>query len=260
MRTALDHSAPFFSIETELDDAGLTPLLSLCAHSSTYIDKIQFLLNRGADVHARDKNGKSCLHLIDIGGVHQTEKREIISFLIDSGADIFARDFDDVSVSEARYSPDSRSSMGSTGSSNGDIWDNVLARRGYNIAEFRKGWPRVAKYVTGNYWWYSNYEREDFELLWEGMEHLCPYYHMPEGKAYHFGDWIHPRCKQVFEEEGAVYHDFGVEENEDEDLDHLQDSEGDDDEDQGSGEDDDEDQTGDTNDEDPDGRHMEYGE
>lgn len=193
-----------------------------------------------------------------IYGVHQTEKREIISLLVDSGADVYARDFDDVSVSEARYIQDGQISLNFINSSEGDIWDNVLARQGYNIAEFRKGWPRVAKYSTGNPWWYHNYEREDFELLWEGMEHLCPYYHMPEGKAYHFGDWIHPRCKQVFEEEGAVYHDFGVEENEDEDLD--QDSEGDDDEDQGSGEDDDEDQTGDTNDEDSDGRHMEYGE
>lgn len=258
MRIFFNHSAPFFSLETKIDASGSTPLLSLCGGTFARIDKIQFLLNRGADVHARDKNGKSCLHLIYASAVHKTGKREIISFLIDSGADIFARDFNDESVSEARYSKDGQSLLGSPGSSDGDIWDNVLARQGYNIAEFRKGWPRVAKYVTGDSWWYNNYEREDFESLWEGMEHLCPYYHMPEGKAYHFGNWIHPRCKEVFEEEGAVYHDFGVEENEDKDLD--QDSEGDDDEDQGSGEDDDEDQTGDTNDEDPDRRNLEYGE
>jgi hypothetical protein len=51
----------------------------------------------------------------------------------------------------------------------GDLWDAALVTCGYNLSEFRKLYPRLPRYD-------SRYKRSDFEKLWEGIEHLCPYW------------------------------------------------------------------------------------
>ena len=55
------------------------------------------------------------------------------------------------------------------GSWRGDLFDVVLQSCGYNIYEFRKEYPRTGLYT-------NEYSRRDFEILWEGIEHLCPYW------------------------------------------------------------------------------------
>lgn len=59
--------------------------------------------------------------------------------------------------------------MRKLGSYGGDLWDFMLDTCGYEIMEFRKSHPRKAQYV-------GIYTRQDFELLWEGREHRCPYW------------------------------------------------------------------------------------
>ncbi|KAF6807991.1 ankyrin repeat protein [Colletotrichum sojae] len=52
-----------------------------------------------------------------------------------------------------------------------DIWDSVLAHCGYQSEEeYARTHRRHAVYTK------SCYTRAVFEELWEGMEHLCPYY------------------------------------------------------------------------------------
>ena len=64
-----------------------------------------------------------------------------------------------------------------SGSARGDLWDCALAITGHNVSDYRRGWPREARY--GEY-----YTRRDFEELWAGREHLCPYYHDVEDHGF----------------------------------------------------------------------------
>jgi len=92
-----------------------------------------------------------------------------IIYLIDQGADIFAKDFLGVSVSGMAYAPgiDKRTRK-ILGGARGDVWDFSLAVCGYNITDFRE---KIRRPRYGTY-----YTRKDFEKLWAGHEHLCPYY------------------------------------------------------------------------------------
>ncbi|KAH8900483.1 hypothetical protein GQ53DRAFT_757493 [Thozetella sp. PMI_491] len=53
----------------------------------------------------------------------------------------------------------------------GDLWDSVLQLHGHDIAAHRSltRTGRTAKYN-------KRYSRFDFEALWEGREHFCPYW------------------------------------------------------------------------------------
>jgi len=89
-------------------------------------------------------------------------------FLINHGADVYARNNDSPSVSDLPYDEERHRT-----SFPGDVWDAVLAEGGYSVLCHRKRHgprPRVAIYRRG-------YTREMFERLWEGREHLCPYYY-----------------------------------------------------------------------------------
>jgi len=55
------------------------------------------------------------------------------------------------------------------GSYPGDLWDSFLQSRGYDIEKYRGGNYRKAQYT-------EDYTRAHFEMLWEGKEHLCPYW------------------------------------------------------------------------------------
>ncbi|KXX74908.1 hypothetical protein MMYC01_208950 [Madurella mycetomatis] len=90
-----------------------------------------------------------------------------IILLINHGADVYAKDRFGLSVSDIAYTEDN--SRRWLGSARGDIWDFALALSGYNISDFRQGRHRKARYGTA-------YTRQDFETLWAGHEHLCPYY------------------------------------------------------------------------------------
>ncbi|KAK4034293.1 hypothetical protein C8A01DRAFT_18863 [Parachaetomium inaequale] len=95
-----------------------------------------------------------------------------IIFLIRSGADVHAKDHNGRSVSDLAYARFPHP-WDMVGSMQGDVWDFALAVCGYNISDFRQGRCRKAHY--GGY-----YNRQGFEELWAGHEHLCPYYDVEE--------------------------------------------------------------------------------
>lgn len=93
-----------------------------------------------------------------------------IVLLIQHGADVYAEDYSGRSVSDVAYryglSYELREKLGYP---NEDVWDCALAVCGYNILDFRQHRCRKAHYG-------QIYKRQDFEKLWDGHEHLCPYY------------------------------------------------------------------------------------
>ena len=127
----------------------------------------------------RDVEGQTCLHdCLSLswcnGGssyIHQYSAG--IMFLIKHGADVYAKDDYGLSVSDIAYADDSTDSKWGIGCARGDVWDFCLALTDHNVSEFRQGWPRKARYGR-------RYTRRDFEELWAGNEHLCPYYYDAE--------------------------------------------------------------------------------
>lgn len=139
-------------------------------------------------------------------------ERQGLLLLLDHGANIFAKNYRGVSVSAERYRRERRSvyikmhkrELYKPISRKGDVWDNVLTLRGYNIAEFRERMPRVGQYSR-------YYTREDFEELWKGNEHLCPYYNVPESVPYHFEGHDAVDNKVVSEQDSQEVHHLDAE-------------------------------------------------
>jgi hypothetical protein len=141
---------------------------------------VSFMVSRGAEIHARDTNGGTCLHWclcrvcerwrMKLNKLNTRSFRDAVHYLIKSGVDMFAEDNDGVSVSSMAYQrePYDKDWCGLSG----DIWDSILADLGYDVGEFR------GKY--GQPWKPTFHEGchtiEDLEMLWQGKEHLCPYY------------------------------------------------------------------------------------
>lgn len=164
----LNLSTCFANIHTP-DDRGLTPLLLACSYGALSFDPdiLEFLLKRGAKINDRDLFGNTCLHLYlygdnwDYCGDVRVACRVLI-LLLRHGADIHAINDDGISVSERAYTRRGNSASG-------DVWDRALVEEGYRVCEFRRGWPREANFT-------DYYLKEHFERLWDGIEHLCPYY------------------------------------------------------------------------------------
>ncbi|KAI1410600.1 ankyrin [Hypoxylon sp. FL1857] len=167
------------SIKT-FTEKGVPLLLFLLRHGlGDNLEGYKELLNLGADIHARDPEFRTCLHLyfkkpplfID-SHEHRRKKQFMRAFktlemLIERGADPQACDSNGDSVSDYAYDAGRASLMGSCV---GDLWDSVLQSSGREISEFRtQDCPRIAIYN-------SRYSRNDFEFLWKGREHLCPYW------------------------------------------------------------------------------------
>lgn len=94
--------------------------------------------------------------------------RDGLAYLLSHGADPLAVDDSNESVSETAYF-----NMKDETSRAGDVWDAVLVDFGFAITDFRRRCPRKASYRPF-------YTRRDFEELWTGREHLCPYYYDEE--------------------------------------------------------------------------------
>jgi len=63
MRILLDECPHLVNANTKLaDKSGETPLLALLRSSEFTVEDVTVLLHRGADVHARDSGGFTCLH------------------------------------------------------------------------------------------------------------------------------------------------------------------------------------------------------
>lgn len=185
MKTVLDNSNGFFTMESDTSTGklGRTPLLAHCSGGHFSVDSLSLLINRGAHISARDLNGWTCLHYaflsnwdMDVSSGDRVRlaptKQVALAYLLSHGADPFAVEDRGQSVSGYAYRlQHSEYADPMETSYKGDVWDAVLADFGIDVAENRRqsGSRRVARYV-------KRYSRKDFEKLWEGKEHLCPYY------------------------------------------------------------------------------------
>jgi hypothetical protein len=176
----LNFNPGYVNANTKTTKFGLSPLALICYGGTWGAESIAALLKWNADVTERDSRGGTCLHLClysDWGIGVETfgpsswieEYSAGIILLIKHGIDVYAEDHDGLSASDIA---DATPFYGDEdlGSAQGDVWDFALAACGYNISTFRQGRPRKARYR-------EFYHREDFEKLWEGQEHLCPYYY-----------------------------------------------------------------------------------
>lgn len=161
-------------VHVELADSrGRTPLLRMCKWYLTYSQPaFSHLIDRGADINARDTNGATCLHLAIENAKRPLENDEFeaLTYLVHCGADVHATNFDGKSVSEVAFETHSTDVVYKLGSYRGDLWLAVLAAAGYDASSFVTGWPREKVFT-------SRYTQVEFEKLWKGAEHLCPYYH-----------------------------------------------------------------------------------
>ncbi len=168
----LDLGAPFI----DLEQFGRTPLLLLADNFNSGYDpgRIELLLRRGSNIHARNKWGRTCLHICIQSAkfCYSSNEQASLILLIKKGADINSHDNDGTSISETAYSYSSRDKHWNLGGYQGDLWDAVLSECGHDFAEMRKGFPRRPNYT-------KRYTRKDFERLWRGREEFCPYYDDP---------------------------------------------------------------------------------
>ncbi|KAB5584806.1 hypothetical protein GE09DRAFT_4704 [Coniochaeta sp. 2T2.1] len=121
MRALLDHSPSLINVKVfdDIDgsspfDRGMTPLLLRCSGDyPATTESLALLLDRGADIRARDALGRTCLHLLLLGDdAHPVryrkssspdDVRKALRVLIRRGADVYAVDFDGCSASRAIY-------------------------------------------------------------------------------------------------------------------------------------------------------------
>lgn len=176
-----------FGLTRLRDCHGNTPFLQACRPSTEYndwklfdanrrVDRIAFLLERGDSIYDRNDAGSTCLHVClsvltrnDLLPSQENWK-EVLTYLVQNGADVQAKDARGQTASDIAYAQViCWSATRYLGSYTGDIWDAVLVSCGYDIVQFRKPYPRRAEYN-------ERYTRQEFELLWKGQEHLCPYW------------------------------------------------------------------------------------
>ncbi|OIW24632.1 ankyrin [Coniochaeta ligniaria NRRL 30616] len=170
-----------FGLSTYRDHMDRTPLLRVCQNghdSQRQIQQLAFLLSKGCSISDVDYYGFNCLQVFftNAPSPEAGSLRDFLVYLVGQGADVYATDRLGRSVSQLAYSKTCWSEMAVLGSYCGDLWDAVLDLCGYSVLEFRKGYPRRAIYTRSPRSPGWNYSRVDFERLWEGREHRCPYW------------------------------------------------------------------------------------
>jgi hypothetical protein len=126
------------------------------------------LVDAGADVRRLTEDGRTAFHLLIQAAKPRSGKSNLESlvFLIQKGPSVHALDRQYKSVSTLAYTEDGCADpLGFRG----DVWDAALATCGYDLVEFRKDHPRTPRYS-------QMYLRSHFEVIWGGIEHLCPYW------------------------------------------------------------------------------------
>lgn len=178
--------APYFIDPRERDLQGGSAFLHACMpidgfnpncfctfESEFNIQRLAILLDHAGSVHDRDEDGLTCLHRFFSGPTQPPAKQDwqaSLIYLVRQGADVYAKDNWGMSVSHVAYSPSCQDFEFETHSYRGDLWDSVLDACGYDLREFRKGYPRTAEYT-------SSYSYSDFQALWKGREERCPYFY-----------------------------------------------------------------------------------
>ncbi|KAH6994944.1 ankyrin repeat-containing domain protein [Ilyonectria destructans] len=167
MKCFLDHGGLFAGLNwtsVQPDGLGMSLFHIYCYYGHFTTKGFQSLIKRGADIDARDRFGRTCLHLCvssqRFGIKNRHDQVEALIYLVRCGANVFWMDRNGQSVSQTAYSE----------SIAGDIWDAVLAELGHEVSRFRHDCPRRGKYT-------QDYTPADFMKLWQGKEELCPYYH-----------------------------------------------------------------------------------
>ncbi|KAI3324204.1 hypothetical protein HD806DRAFT_494427 [Xylariaceae sp. AK1471] len=150
-----------------------SPLLLRCEGIGGGLERGAFsqLFDIGLSIHDRDDEDRTCLHIALENASPRpprfVQDLEAIKYLVEEGADPYATDYNRRTVSDAAYT--AFSSSDEPTSYPGDLWDSVLQSCGYEIEQFRLGYPRVSRYT-------KYYRRQDFEELWRGREDCCPYW------------------------------------------------------------------------------------
>ncbi|KAI8668636.1 Helo-like-N domain-containing protein [Fusarium keratoplasticum] len=185
LRFYTHYGAPFLSgAVNEVDEMGRTMLHRVCGswpRGHCNCDALAALIDAGANIQARVTNnymalmkGFTCLHTLVYFAWNPSTSDELenLVYLIQRGASVYTVDDNHRSVSMTAYIQNEFECEGEwtpVGGYRGDLWDAALVTCGYNLSEFRRFYPRAPRYD-------SRYKRSDFEKLWEGIEHLCPYW------------------------------------------------------------------------------------
>lgn len=166
----IDVSRP---VQTRIDTCTSQSLLLHECCTNSEVAKMRTLIDHGANIDARDQNGYTSLQYLvtQIRRVPNSSERDFESLihLIKSGADIHSRNNAGQSIWDAAMNNRRKGSYAR------DMWDFALVYCGYisEMEAFTRDNPRHAVYWEGRY---DEYLRADFEEIWEGWEHLCPYY------------------------------------------------------------------------------------
>ncbi|KPM42617.1 hypothetical protein AK830_g3921 [Neonectria ditissima] len=174
----------YYDISDSRDLRGDTAFLSACSPHTvvmneppvdpeSQLQRLGMLLDRGCSIYDTDDLGSNCLHIFFRSYDPLTfniKWKEVLMYLIGRGADVRAVS-DGWSVSSVAYGQTCREECPKSllGSYFGDLWDAALDACGYELMEFRNHFPRNACHT-------EDYTRRDFELLWKGQEHRCPYW------------------------------------------------------------------------------------
>ncbi|KAK1981013.1 hypothetical protein LZ30DRAFT_107046 [Colletotrichum cereale] len=132
-------------------------------------ENIRALIKVGADVNAKNCFGQNCLQYLveEMCMVGRCVDRDlkVLGILMETGADIFSRDEEGLSIWDTAIENRQQGSYAR------DALDSMLVSYGYHaeVVEFAEKVPRHGAYTK----WYR---RRHFDLMWEGKEHLCPYY------------------------------------------------------------------------------------
>ncbi|KAK6066682.1 ankyrin repeat protein [Seiridium cupressi] len=162
-RILLSSGQPLIDIHTESYN-GLS--LFGIAMMNIGFEKLKLILDSGGKINNVDDSGPAALHELMVQiRMYRTwhEESEIIQNMIRHGADVFAT-WQGKSCSAIAYKNKEQ------GSYAGDLWDMALASMGYDISQFRIGFPHQANYTV-------RYTLSMFKDFWEGMESKCPYYY-----------------------------------------------------------------------------------
>ncbi|KAL8349357.1 hypothetical protein RB601_001885 [Gaeumannomyces tritici] len=100
---------------------------------------------------------------------------QTMKYLMAQGADVHAT-WQGRSCTAIAYGEDD-----DTSSYIGDVWDAALASTGHDVEQFRRQEqqphsPRFWASLHPAWRRQSSYRLADFRDIWEGVEHLCPYY------------------------------------------------------------------------------------
>lgn len=137
----LNLGGEFINYECE-DEIGQTMLLRCSVGNGYGLNpyNIKLLIDRGANLMARDPKGDTCLHLAleSVRNPRRVSEKASLLFMVKAGADVYAVNDKGISVSDVAYTFNKRDQYKNLGTYRGDLWDEVLTECGYDATGFAK--------------------------------------------------------------------------------------------------------------------------